>query len=150
MLAPAEGGREAYRFDDPLVGAAAADVPVHVAHDLLSCWFGSVIEQGNGRKNHSRRTVAALQGLCLHKRLLHRMQGVAAGQTLNGRDFLSRGRANLGSAGAYRRAVDQNCARAALSFATAVLRASQIQTVTEYVQQDLLGRDLQIVLFSVD
>src|SRR5579864_1839132 len=105
MLAPAERGRPAHRFNDSLVGAAATHVSFHVTHNLFFSGFRSVIEQGDRGKNHSRRAVTTLECLRLQERPLHGMECFPASQAFNGSDLLSDSGAHLGSTRSNRPAI---------------------------------------------
>src|SRR6266436_1062883 len=63
------------------------------------------------------------------------MQAAIFLETLDGRDQFARGAPDLRNAGSRRLPVKQHRARAALSFATAVLAAGQVQIVTQHAEQ---------------
>jgi hypothetical protein len=113
----------AERLQDPGVGAAPADISVESAARLLIIGVGMVFEQRNATEDHARRAVAALHGVCVEKRLLHRMELPIGFQALDGGDLAVYDRAKGRDTGAEGRAVHENRARAALAFATAILRS---------------------------
>ena len=94
-----------------------------------------LIEHRDRRHHHARRAIAALKRFGVEKRLLHRMEPVAARQTFNGSNRFARRRRKFDDAGAQRRAVDQHRTRAAVPFAAAELAASQIEVVAEDREQ---------------
>src|SRR3954465_8505734 len=71
---------------DVLVASAAADVSVEPVANLLLGRFGVVLQDLNGGHDHPRRAVTALKAVTVAKRLLHRMQLVAARNALDSGD----------------------------------------------------------------
>jgi hypothetical protein len=88
--------------------------------------------------DHAGRAVTALKSLMLEKRLLHRIERAAAGQTFD-RDYASA----LGVCGkhntrAHGPAVDQNRARTADPHATAFDRTLEQKIIAQALQQRLI------------
>src|SRR5215813_1356285 len=75
---------EMNRIDDLVVTGTAADVPGDRFFDIFRGRFLGAIEQRFYRHDESRRTVTALHGAGVDKSLLHGMQFVAVGETLDG------------------------------------------------------------------
>ena len=72
---------------DAGIRAAAADIAVHVLHDLLVTGLWKVLQQGHRGHNHSRSAVATLKGLFIKEGLLHRMQAAILAETFNSGDL---------------------------------------------------------------
>jgi len=150
VLAPAESGGKSHCLHNALVGAATADVPVHVLDDLFIGGFRSVIEKRNRGKNHSRSAVAALESFCLQKSPLHRMESVAASKAFDGRDLFPDSGAHLGSARANRRTIGEDGARAALALSAAVFRSGKLEVIAQDIKQSLFRRYVCRVLLPVN
>src|SRR5215469_16662623 len=150
VLAPAERGGKSHCLHDALVGAATADIPVHVPDDLFFGGFRSVVEKRNRGKNHSRSAVAALESFCLQKSPLHRMESVAAGKSFDGRNLFPDSGAHLSSARADRGAIGEDRARAALTLSAAVFRSGKLEMIAQHIKQHLFRRDVCRVLLPVN
>ena len=122
--------------DDARVGAAAADVAVHAADDLVARRLGVLGQQRDRGHDHARRAVAAL-----HAR---RRRGTPPGagaasrrrEALDGADRLARRRPPtrvLHDRTAL--AVDEDGAGAAPALAAAVLAAGQAEVVAQDAEQ---------------
>ena len=107
--------------------AAAADVAIHYALDVLVGRVGMVTQQADRRHHHARRPVAALERLGLEKRLLHRMKSLALGNRLNRRDPLARNRAQACHAGPRRLIIDEDSAGATMALTASVFRSCQAE-----------------------
>src|SRR5262245_42002558 len=127
-------GGEMDRIDDLVIAGAAADVAGDRFFDIFRSRFGGPIEQSFHRDNISRRAVAALHRAGVDKRLLHRMQCIAVGETFDGRDFGAVGIGRHGDARVDRLAVINNRAGAALAGVAAKFRAFVFQRLTEKFQ----------------
>ena len=92
------------------------------------------------------RAVAALERVALDERGLQRVQLVAAGEPLDGRQL----RAVVGDGEREARVgtapVDQDRARAALAVVAALLRAGQLEVLAEEVEQRGADVDGELVL----
>src|SRR5512145_307938 len=64
------------RGDDAVVGAAAADVAVHMTDDLGACGFGLRLEELGGLHDLPRLAVAALRHFLGDPRFLQGMRGI--------------------------------------------------------------------------
>ncbi len=72
------------RLDDLLIAGATAEIPFQTVPDLLFGRLGILLQQRNGRHDHSGRAVAALQSVFLPKGILHRMQLFTLRQPFDG------------------------------------------------------------------
>ena len=71
-------------------------------------------------------------------------------EAFNGRDIFSRDARSCQDTRTSGIAIDQDCARAADSFAAAVFATGQIKAVAQDRKQTFIFRCLVIVLFSID
>src|SRR4051812_36144807 len=124
-------GRLSEGRNDPRIGAAAADIPLHVLEDLLAAGIRILLQQRYPGHDHPGRAVAALHGARLEKSFLQRMQPAVALETLDGDDRLIADAAGRRHTGAYRAAVYQHRATAALPFPAAVLGAREVEIVAQ-------------------
>src|SRR4051812_45548353 len=120
--------------DDAVVGAAAADVAVHVADDLVARGLRVGGEELGRFHDLSRLAVAALRHLLRDPGLLQRMRRVGR-EALDRRHLRAARRAERRHAGAHRLAVEMHRARAALRDAAAVLRAGKLELVADYPEK---------------
>ena len=81
------------------------------------------------------RAVAALERVPVQERLLHRVQPVRAGQSLDGGDLGAVQRDGEREAAQRAAAVDQHGAGTALPVVAALLRSGQAQVLTQRVEQ---------------
>src|SRR4051794_33576737 len=88
MRASSAGPRQDFpdRRDDVGVGAAAADVAAHLLADVVVGTGVPLGEQSDARADLAGRAVAALEAVVLDERRLERVQAVAVGEALDGRD----------------------------------------------------------------
>src|SRR3954452_10241021 len=76
-------------FEDTSKGAAPADVAIESFLDLFGCGVGMFLEQANARHDEARRAEAAHERVLVAEGLLHRVQAVAIGQTIDGANLLA-------------------------------------------------------------
>src|SRR5262245_15839201 len=128
-------GRVSDRRDDAGIDAAAADIAIHEADDLL--WRGMCvfIQQTHSRYDHPAGAVPALHSTSIQEGLLQRMQVTVYCKAFNGCNRLRTNVTHRGNARPRRFAVEQHGTSTALSFATAVLCSGQFQLVAQYAQQ---------------
>ena len=100
------------------------------------------------------RAVAALEGLDVEERLLHRMQAIAPvaidAERLDRRDRLRADAADARDARARARAVEQHRAGAALPFAAAEAAAGQAEVVAEDGQEAVAGLGVNLAVLAID
>src|SRR5262245_14062816 len=120
--------------DDAVVGAAAAEVAVHVADDLVPA--GVLVGGQELRRLHdlARLAIAALRHGLLDPGLLQGVGG-CGGEALDGGDTLAFGGRDRCDAGAYRDAVEVDGAGAAERGAAAVLRPGELELVAQHPEQ---------------
>ena len=88
--------------NDVRIGATAAQIATHLLANVLVGASAPLAEQSDRGADLARRAVSALKGVVINKRLLHRMQRLAVGQTLDRRDLgaiLHDGQRSLGFSG---------------------------------------------------
>ena len=138
---------KADRLHDARIGAAAADVAIHQARDVLLGRVRVGLQQADRGHHHPGRAVAALEGFGVEERLLHGMQAVArrASPSIVVIAFAPTA-ADARDARARAGAVEQHRAGAALPFAAAVAAAGQAEVVAEDRQQAVarLGVNLAV------
>jgi hypothetical protein len=135
--------------DNPRVRSTAADVSIHVLANILFRGVGNAIEQSDSGDDHPGGAVSALEGFAIEKRLLHRMQATVLLETLDGSDFFIRSGGHLSSAGPHWPAIQQHRTGAALTLATSVFCASQVQFVAQYGQKTAFARHVYTVFGPV-
>src|SRR5205809_3493027 len=104
------------RLDDVVVAGAAAEIALKlVADGVVVEVVPLTVDDVDGRHDHARRAVAALQAVVLAKSFLHRMQrAVRFGQALNRGDVGAIELPSEHGAGLHRLAVDVDYASTAL------------------------------------
>jgi hypothetical protein len=135
--------------DDSLIGSAAADVSLH---SLQNLWFAGMrvpVQQCNRTHNHAWRAVSALKCFFIQKSLLDGMEPASALEAFDCCDVFPGCRAYRSAARSDWLAVEKYGACPALSFATTVLRAGEVETVTQNRQQRLLSGNIKLVTGSV-
>jgi hypothetical protein len=93
------------------------------------------LEQRNRPDDHPRNAVAALRGLLVDERLLHRMQAPVARESLGRHDPATDERIDARGAGRGRHAVHQDRAGEALLEPAAVFCGSQAEIVAQHLQE---------------
>src|SRR4051812_26816557 len=139
MALPPRLRRAAHGLFDPHVAAAAAQVLVHPGRDLGLARAGVLLQQPDGRHDHARRAVAALERPLFEERRLNRVQLVALGEAFDRPHRLAVGVRDRRAAGERALAVDEDGAGAAPALAAAVLGAGELQVLAQHVQERPLG-----------
>src|SRR4051812_40573973 len=127
-----------YSRYDAVIGSTTADIAFQLLLDLRFRGRSLLAEQRDALQNHSRSAVAALHGITVDKRLLHRMQAFAVCQTFDRRNLLARHGADRCETGPMSHSLNQNRTRAALAFPTTVLCPRQVQIVTKHPEERAL------------
>src|ERR1700722_7191800 len=128
------GGRLLDGCDDAPVGSAAADVAVHVVHNLVAAGVRSLGQQRHTGDDHAGGTVAALHGVLFKECVLEGMV-----DAFDGGDLFGGGSAHGCNAGTDRLSVEQDGACAALAFAASILGAGQRKMVAEDGEEGDVG-----------
>jgi hypothetical protein len=115
------------RGDDARIAIAPAEVAVEAFDDLGFSRLGRLFEQGDGPEDHAWSAVAALHRAFLHKSLLNRVEGAIGLEAFDGADGPAGHGTDGSCAGDDRRAIEQDGAGAALTFAAAILGASDAE-----------------------
>src|ERR1017187_243385 len=115
--------------------AAAAQMRVERLADLRVGRVRGALEQSNRPHDHPRNAVAALRGLLVDERLLHRMQTPGARQSLERHDAATDERVDARRARRGRLTVHQDGAGKALLESAAVLGGRQAEIVSQYLQE---------------
>jgi hypothetical protein len=139
-----------HRLDDSAVDAAAANVAIHLADDLLLSGIGGALKQRNRRNDHTGSAIGALEGFNIQKRLLDRMQAVRAAQAFDGSDFPSNRRGHGKPTGTLGSPVNQHGTSTTLPFAASVFCAGQAQIIAQNVEQRLLRLNIYLLLGAID
>ena len=109
-----------------------------------------LVEQADCRADLARRAVAALETVVSDEGGLHGVELVARGQALDRGDpaaFDARGERE---AGQHAAPIDEHRAGAALALIAALLRAGQLESLAERIQQDDARIELQRSCRSID
>ena len=147
----AAGSDLAHRRDDVRIGAAAAQVAAHALADFVVAEPGGagahvgrrradlagavLVEQGDRRADLPRRAVAALEGVVLDERGLHRVQRLGRAEALDGGDVDAFLHHRERQAGVDAAAVDEHGAGAALAAVAALLGAGQAGVFAQRIEQ---------------
>src|ERR1051326_4260457 len=124
------------RLDDVLVPGAAAEVALEAVPDLLLRQLVAVRGDERGRRhNHARRAEAALKGMPLPERLLHRVQLAVVGETFDRRNGASVGLDGENGARLHGEPVEVHGARAALRGVAGELRTRESELVAQEVDE---------------
>src|SRR5258706_3183148 len=105
--------------DDSRVSTAAADISLQGLHDFRFTGIRIFLEQRDAADDHTGSTIAALERALIEKSLLHGMKLAILFEAFDGENGFSVCIADGKLAGAAWRAVEQNCAGAALALAAA-------------------------------
>ena len=137
VLAAGQGGGPVHRADDPRIAAAPAQAGVQRRGDLLVAGIGMRGQQRRGAQRDARRAVPALRRPLGDQRPLDRVQRLAAAPARPSIVVTERPATSPGSqlAGQHRPAVDEHRARAARTFAAALLDPGQAQLGSQERQQ---------------
>ncbi len=136
--------------NDLVIPGATAQIP---GDGLLNFPRGRrrvAIQQGLGREDHARRTVAALNGPVIDEGLLHGVKPVAGGQTFDGGDRLALGFHRQIEAGPHGNPLQQDRAGPAGPVVTTFLGAGQAQVLPQGFEEGAIGRNGDFVLVAVD
>jgi len=134
------------RADDAIVAAAAADVDVEGAADVVAGGAGVAVEQGLGGDDQPGGAVAALGGLFGDEGAL---EGVGV-QIFKGGDFGLGYRSDRDRAGGYGLSVDQHLASPALLQPAAKLGGFEPEVVAQDLQQRGVWIDVEAIGLPVD
>ena len=135
--------------DDLQIGAAAADIAVHVLDDVVARRVLVGREQRRRLHDLAGLAVAALRHLLGDPGLLQRMAAVGR-QSLDGGHGLSRDQRQRHRARAHRLAVDMHRAGAAGGDAAAEFGAGEFEMLAQHPKQRRVGRGIDLVPLSVD
>jgi hypothetical protein len=134
---------------DACISAAAANV-AHGGVDVFIGWLGLFLEQRYCSEHLATLAITALGHLVVNPGLLDSMQLALVGQAFDGDDLLSRSARDRVRTRAYRLAIEQDGARAALGHATSKFGTFDVKFVAQRPQQGHFGFDIQRVVFAVD
>src|SRR5579872_1831202 len=137
------------RAPNPLIHAATAKIPTHRGIDLLIARLRRFRQQRRRGHNLSRLAISTLRNLLCDPRPLYRMRAVRR-QALDRRNLFRANRRYRSLARAHSLAIKVHRARAAKSHSAAVLRAGQVELVTQHPEQRSIRSDFQIVWTVVD
>ena len=143
-------GRGAHGLDDVLIAGAAAQIRRQHVEQIVVADIRLALEHADRQHQEARRAEAALQAVVIHEGLLHRMQFVAVGQTLDGANFLAVGLHREHQAGAHRLAVDDHRAGAANAVLAADMGAGLPAILADGVDQRAPRLDRDGVVAAVD
>jgi hypothetical protein len=110
--------------------------------------WGALEEIGD-RDDEARRAEAALDGAGVDERLLHRMQVLVPREPLDRHDLVALRLGAEHETGADERAVEQHRARAALALLARVLRAGELERVSEHHEEALAAPEVGLERLAV-
>lgn len=120
--------------NDAEVGAAAADVAVHVMDDVFAAGVRSFLQQRHAGDDHAGSAIAALHGALFEEGVLERVV-----DAFDSGDLFAGGGAHGGDARADGLAIEQYGASAALAFAASVLGSGEREVVAQNGEQGDIG-----------
>jgi len=135
--------------DDAVIGAAAADVAVHMGDDLCAGWLGILLQQSRCLHDLTRLAIAALGNLLGNPGLLQRVARVRR-QAFDGGDLLAAEIRHLHAARAGRFAVDMHGAGAALGDAAPELCPGELEMLTQHPEEWGIGLCLDGDRLAID
>jgi hypothetical protein len=124
-----------YRFDNARIGAATAQVRIHVLNNLSPARFGIFLQNTVGFQNHAGSTEAALDSPMLHKSFLQWMKLLIGCQALDSKNLFSCGILDRVLTGSNRFFIDDYGAGSALAVATAKFRAGQLKIRSQHPKE---------------
>src|SRR6266481_3060283 len=137
-------------LDDGVVAGAAAEVPGQHLADLLARRRGLLAEERAGAHDDPGGAVAALKPVLGPEGLLHRMQAIGGGDTLDGGDAPAVGLGGQHEAGTDGLTVEQDGACPADPVLAAQVRDGQIEVFSQEVGERLAHLHHALVLLAVD
>ena len=143
------GDRRLDGFEDLLVAGTPAQAAGQRFLDLIARRIGVLVEERLGGDQKPRRAIAALRGAEVGEGFLQRMQPAVGDEPFYCRDVAAAAVDAKHQARQHRLAVEQHGARAALTKLAAVLRAAQVQVLTQHLEQGLVGRERDVGRFAV-
>jgi len=138
------------RFDDLVIPGATAEVPRQRLADVLVGRVRLAGEQVAGGEEDARDAVAALRRPEIREGFLQGVELPSAGQALYRLDVMAGYLDGQHQTGKHRLAIDQHGACSALTQLTAVLGASQAQLLAQDLEQCVMRRSRNHVLFAID
>ena len=123
-----ELGSAVNRFDELRVVAAAAQMSLHAGLDIVLGRMRILAEQADDAHDHAGRAVTALHRVGLDERGLQGMQPAIAFQPFDRGDLFPLCETHGRTAGSDGHTVEQDGARAALTFSAAILGAGKIES----------------------
>src|SRR5580704_12293969 len=135
--------------EDARIGAATADIAIHVANDVVAARILVRRKQRRGLHDLPGLAIAALRHLQIEPGLLQRMVAVGR-QALDGGDVLARHHGDRRLARAHRLAVEMHRAGAAHAGAAAVFRAGELEVLAHNPEQRRFRTGIHTGRFVID
>src|ERR1035437_7118791 len=139
-----------HRFHNLVITGASAQVPGQRVANVVLGRFRIAIEQRLRRNQESGRADAALQGRVLEKLVLQNAKHAVGGESLDGRDVLALSFDAEHQARAYRAALDQHGASAAIAGQASFLGAGELEHVAQCFEQALARLAQELDRFAVN
>src|SRR5580704_5467694 len=135
--------------EDARIGAAAADIAIHMANDVVAARILIAGEQRGGLHDLPGLAIAALRHLQIEPGFLQRMVAIGR-QALDGGDVLARHHGDGRLARAHRLAVEMHRAGAAHAGAAAVFRAGELEVFPDHPEQRCLRTGIHTCRLVID
>src|ERR1700722_20172459 len=135
--------------EDAWIGAAAADVAVHMTNDVVAARILVGRKQRRGLHDLAGLAVAALRYLQVEPGFLQRMVAIG-GQALDGGDALASHHGDRRLARPHRLAVEMDRAGAAHAGAAAIFRAGELEMLPHHPEQRCLGTGIHTCRLIID
>src|SRR5271166_1768887 len=144
------GGGVEHRFHNFVITGASAQIPRERVADLGLGRFRIAIEQRLRRNQKSGRADAALQARVLQELVLQNAEHALGGESLDGLDVAALSLDAEHQARAYRAAVDQHGARAAIAGEASFFGPGELEHVAQGFEQALARLAEELDGFAVD
>jgi hypothetical protein len=122
-------------FEHPSVNEAPAQHTGERLPDFDVGRLRPLVEKGFRGEDHATQAEAALGCFLVYECLLNRVRFFGCAQPLQGYDLLAIHRAQGRNAGAHRTPIHEDRTSTALTQPATKFRSSQVQFVTEYIEQ---------------
>ena len=143
-------GGAMHRAQDAHMGAAAAEIRLHLGADLLVGRLGISPQQRLRPHHHAGDAVAALRRLLFHESALDRRRRLDGAETLQRRHLLALQQQQRRDAGKHGLAVHHHRAGAALTEPAAEFGGVELEILAQHIEQRRIRIGIDLVIVTVD
>src|SRR5215471_18269195 len=138
------------RLDNVRIGCASAEIAAHMLADLGVVADAPLIDAADRRDDLPRCAIAALKGVLIDERLLHRMKRAARFAEPLDRGDRAANRDSEGQAAEHPGAVNQHCTGSALAMIAALFCTGQSEMLAQRIEQRCALVDCQMSAAAID